>query len=305
MISFLDPGGEVFLANLSRIESANQQTEEQISSGVRINQPEDAPDEVTQLLQLQASLAGNNQVQANLTQAQNSAQTADQAISNALTLANQAESLGAQGSSITTADSRQNLGQQVQAILQQMVSISQTAINGRYIFSGDADRAAQYQIDPSSPNGVDRLSTAANTQQVQDANGNSFATGLTAEQLFDHRNADDSFASDNMFAALTSLANALNNNDTDGINNALASLKSATSYLGGQQTFYGTLENRLTSSMATATSLNTSLTTQISQIRDTDLSQAAVQLTQGQTELQAALTAQSKVPHTSLFDFLG
>jgi flagellar hook-associated protein 3 FlgL len=221
-------------------------------------------------------------------------------------LTNQAASLGAEGAdSTTTAQTRQQLAQQVQNIFDQVVSTSQTEVGGRYIFSGDDDQSPQYQVDPSSGNGVDQLTTALNTSQAQDTNGDTFPVGLTAAQIFDPRNPDNSYAPGNMFAALTSLYQSLNTDNSAGITSAIASLQTASAYVNTQQGFYGALENRVTNSLNTAATQNTSLTSQISAIEDTNFAEAATQLTEGQTALQAALQAQGKVPTTSLFDFLG
>ena len=305
MLSFVNSAGSVFLANLSQIENTNEQTQTQISSGLKVSQPSDAPDQVSQLLDLQANLSANTQIQTNLTNVQASATAADTAITSTLQLADQASSLGAQGaSSNASATTRQELAQQVQGIFSQILSLSQTSEGGRYIFGGDADTSPSYQADSSQPNGVDRLSTALNTSQVEDTDGNLIPVGLTAGQIFDHRNADDSLASDNLFSALTSLSTALTNNDTAGINTAIDSVQQASQYVNTQQGFYAALQNRLTSGLTAAQSQNVSLTGQISSIRDTDISAAAIQLTQGTTEYQAALEAQSKVPTTTLFNFL-
>jgi flagellar hook-associated protein 3 FlgL len=306
MIPFINAPGQVFLANLTQIENSNERIQEEISSGLQINQASDAPDQITQLLQLQSQLAGNNQVQTNLNNVQAGALAADSSLTSVLQLTNQAASLGAEGAdSTTTAQTRQQLAQQVQNIFDQVVSTSQTEVGGRYIFSGDDDQSPQYQVDPSSGNGVDQLTTALNTSQAQDTNGDTFPVGLTAAQIFDPRNPDNSYAPGNMFAALTSLYQSLNTDNSAGITSAIASLQTASAYVNTQQGFYGALENRVTNSLNTAATQNTSLTSQISAIEDTNFAEAATQLTEGQTALQAALQAQGKVPTTSLFDFLG
>lgn len=167
MISFVDPGGNLFIANLARIESGNEKTQEQISSGLKVAAPEDAPDQVSQLLGLQASLARSTQVQANLANVQTRANAADGAITGTLQLLDQASSLAAQGAgSGVSTQTRQQLADQVQSIFNQVLSLSQTAVNGRYIFSGDNDQSPSYGANPLSPNGVDRLSVALNTSQV-------------------------------------------------------------------------------------------------------------------------------------------
>jgi flagellar hook-associated protein 3 FlgL len=306
MISFSNPQGAVFLANLNVTEAANEKIQEQISSGLTIASPEDGPDQITQLLQLEANQAKNTQVQTNLTNTQTIASSADQALTSVLQTVDQANSAAATGvSSTSDAQTRQILAQQVQTYLTQIVSLSQTAVGGRFVFGGDSDQTPSYQLDSSSANGVDQLSTGSATSLAEDSSGLLFQSGLTAQQIFDPRNSDGSFASGNLFAAMQSLYTALNNNDTAGIANAQASLSQAATYVNAQQGFYGAVQNRLTLALTTASNTSTSLAQQISDLRETDLSQALTQLTQGQTQLQSSLAAESKSPQTSLFNYLG
>jgi flagellin-like hook-associated protein FlgL len=74
--------------------------------------------------------------------------------------------------------------------------------------------------------------------------------------------------------------------------------------LNSKEVFYGATTNRLDSAVTRLNTENVSLQQQISAIRDTDTVQAAVTLTSAETQNQAALEAEAKVPHTSLFDFL-
>ena len=160
-------------------------------------------------------------------------------------------------------------------------------------------------MDTTSATGVDRLVTTQATQQIQDTNGSTFSTSETAQTIFDHRNPDDTVASDNLFAAVSGLQTALANNDTAGINTALDSLHTASDYLNSQQAFYGTVQDRVTNATNAAQSQNVFLQAQIGSIRNADATQAAIELTAGQTDLSAAYAAEAKLPKTSLFDYLG
>jgi flagellar hook-associated protein 3 FlgL len=295
-----------FLADITQVENALNQTSQQISSGYKVTQASDAPDQISTLLQLEANLNSNNQITANLSNVKAQVDTGESVLGNAVTLTQQALSLGAEGaSSIETATQRQTLSQQVQDILSQLVGISNTTVAGKYIFSGDQSASPSYQLDSTSATGVDRLITTQATQQIQDTSGNSYAIGETAQDIFDHRNPDDTVAPDNLFAAVNGLQVALANNDTPGINTALASLQTASSYLDQQQSFYGTVQDQVAASTTAAQSQNVALTAQIGSIRDADLTQDAVELTQGQTAESAAFSAEAKLPTTSLFNYLG
>jgi flagellin-like hook-associated protein FlgL len=178
-------------------------------------------------------------------------------------------------------------------------------VQGRYIFSGDDDQNPSYQLDLSAPNGVDQLTTAGATRQVQNPEGGTFQASLTAQQIFDDQNSDGSSAPDNVFNALNSLRTALLNNDQTGISTSQSLLQQASTHLNNSQAFYGNVENQIQSATSFAATYSTQLTTQISNIEDADVTGAATELTAANTQLQAAFEAQAKVPTTSLFSFLG
>jgi flagellar hook-associated protein 3 FlgL len=295
-----------FLADIAQLQTALNQASQQVSSGYKVTYASDAPDQISTLLQLEANLHTNNQISTNLSNVKAQVDTGESALNSAVQFTEQALSLGSSGaSSIETAAQRQTLALQVQSIQSQLVGIANTNVAGKYIFSGDQGNSPSYQLDPASPTGVDRLVTTQATQQIQDTNGVSFPIGKTAQDIFDHRNPDDTVASDNLFAAINSLQVALTNNDTPGINTALASLQTASSYLNQQQAFYGSVQTQLAASTAAAQSQNVSLTAQIGAIRDADITQAAIELTAGQTAQTAAFSAEAKLPATSLFNYLG
>ena len=306
MIQSLNPSAELFLANVDRIQSQINQAESEVSSGLKISQPSDAPDQLEGLMRIRADLARNTQVSTNLSEVKAETDTAEQSLSTATQLLDTVTSLGTQGANFTqTASSRQAMALQVQGILEQLVGLSNTTVQGRFVFSGDQDQSPSYDLNLANPNGVDRLLTTQATRQVTDASGVSFTVGLTAQNIFDHRNPDDTLAPDNVFAAVNSLRVALQSNDQVAITTALTGLSTADTYLNSQLSFYGSVQNRIQSAQTFAGQQSVQLQSALSQTQDADVTQAAVTLTQSQTQLQAALSAQAARPRTSLFDFLG
>jgi flagellar hook-associated protein 3 FlgL len=306
MIQSLNPSAELFLANVDRIQSQINQAESEVSSGLKISQPSDAPNQLEGLMRIRADIDRNTQVTTNLSEVKAETDTAEQSLSTATQLLDTVTSLGTQGANFTqTASSRQAMALQVQGILEQLVGLSNTTVQGRFVFSGDQDQSPSYDLNLANPNGVDRLLTTQATRQVTDASGVSFTVGLTAQNIFDHRNPDDTLAPDNVFAAVNSLRLALQSNDQAGITTALTGLSTADTYLNSQLSFYGSVQNRIQSAQTFAGQQNVQLQSALSQTQDADVTQAAVTLTQSQTQLQAALSAQAARPRTSLFDFLG
>jgi flagellar hook-associated protein 3 FlgL len=305
MISGVNPAAEQFLADLSRVQSQIDQANRQISSGLKISQPSDAPDELGGLLRLRADIARNAQVSTNLAQVKSDTDTAEQSLETATQLMDRITSLASQGANGTeTASQRASIAQEVSGLLDQLVGLSQTTVQGRFVFSGDQDQSPQYQINLASANGVDRLTTPTATRQVQDGSGVGFSVGKTAQDIFDHRNSDDSLASDNVFAAVNSLRVSLVNNDQAGIVTALNSLHQAGDYLNTQLAYYGSVQSRISDATDFAAKQKTQLQIDLGSLQDADITQAALQLTQSTTQLNTALSAEAKIPRTSLFDFL-
>lgn len=306
MITNLDPASELFLANVGRIQERLAEANRQVSSGKRVTDPSDAPDQIDAILQLRADREQNSQIRSNLAVALTDVQSADGALSSAIKVMDRARVLAGQGASSTLdATSRQTLAGEVQALLDRMVAFSQTAVQGRYIFSGDREDAPAYQIDAATPTVVTRLLTAPATRRIEDPAGGTFAAAKTAQEIFDHRNADDTAASDNVFAALSGVHAALLNSDPAASGAALNAVKAASDRLNSMQAFYGSVQNRVKDATSFAERYDTDIRKQLSQKEDADVAAAALEATQGGTQLQAAFQMRALLPRHSLFEFIG
>jgi len=308
MISLLQGSTELFLTELGQVEQRAAEANQQVSSGLKIRVASDAPDQIGNLLQLRSYLARNTQIQSNLTLAQTDAQAADNALSSSIQLMDRAITLASQGASATmTTQGRQSLAQEIQAIQQQMVANANTSVGGRYIFSGDNDSILAYTYDFNSQasNAVDQGSTAGSTRQIEDPAGGSYPAALTAQQIFDDRNADGSYASDNVFQALNNLYNALESGDSDSIAGTISNLQAASTHLNSMQSFYGEVEDRIQAGQTFVNNYATQLQTEISNVQDADVPAAIMETTQANTAEEASLAMEAKLPHTSLFNYLG
>jgi len=305
MLQNLDPVRDKFLAALASLNSRITRTQEQITSGVRISRPSDDPSAVGDVLHLQSDIGRVSQVTANLNNVKSEVDSASGVVQDAVSLLDQARSLAAQGASATLSSSgRVSLAAQAEQILNALVNASRATFAGRYLFSGDSSSQPAYDVNLANANGVDRLLTAPATRLIQDSNGVRFAVSKTAQDLFDHRNPDDSIASDNVFAAVNNLRFALLNNDQPGTSAAAASLQQAQDYLSLQGTFYGAVQNRITNSLDMAQKFQLQWRSALSDEKDTDVAAATTELSQERLSQQAAMQAQASMPRNSLFDFL-
>ncbi len=306
MISNLSPSAEAFLANMERVQRRVEEANRQVSSGKRVNVASDAPDEVATILQLHADQTRNGQIRSNLALAKTDADAADTALAAAAKIMDRARTLGAQGANFTLdATGRQSIADEIESLQEQMLSISRTTVQSRYIFSGDQDASPAYDLDLTSPTGVTALNTSFATRRVEDPAGGSFAVTKSAADIFDARNADGTPSISNVFAALNNMRLALTANDTDQINAAILGLQNAADHLNTAEAFYGSVQSRIQDAVNYGTTYDVQLKTELSQKEDADVTAAAMDLSQGTIQLQAAFQMEAKMPRTSLFDYIG
>ncbi len=309
MTSSINPSIATFLSNLQQIENRASTAEQQLSSGLRVSVASDDPDEISSILQLRAQIAGVQQTQQNITTVTSQVNSGENAIQQAIQVLDTATSLATEAAgSSTTASTRSNIATEVQGILQQLVSLSQTSMNGQYIFSGNQSGQPQYTL-PAGGNFVQQMFEAGAPPQIADSNGMMISTGLTAQQIFDDQVGGGAGtgnpAPDNVFATVSGLATALQNNDTAGIQTALANLQSASAHLNDESSVYGADQNNLTAAGNTASQSLLSLQQQLSNEQDANAAQASLNLTQANTDEQAAMSAEAMLKPQSLFSYLG
>ena len=289
---------ESFVANLNLLENRITVTNQQISSGVRVSQPSDDPGAVEPILTTQAEIDRVTQVQANLNTAKTVASTADSALQTANSVMNQLVTIAAQGASGTaTADTRTSLSAQVGQLEQQLVSLADTSVQGRYIFAGDNPTTQPYTFDGTNPPSA-AVPNPLNTGVIRDASGNSIVPTLTAQQIFDS-------PAGSVFQAVDSLRVALQNDNQAGATTAATSLKTAAVQLNLGAESIGAAEDWIGNASTDAAQRLTTLQAQLSGLRDTDITAAATQLTLDQTAYEAAISSQASLPTKTLFSYLG
>ncbi|HEX5430711.1 MAG TPA: flagellin [Bryobacteraceae bacterium] len=300
MISNLNPTAQQFVDGVNRISDDMQKAQSQLSTGLRVTQVSDAPDEISTLLQARANLSATQQIQSNLGRVKTEVDAGEQALQSAVQLFDQVQTLGAEGDTDTaTAEARADLAQELGSILQQMVGLTGTTVEGRFIFSGDSDQQVPYTVDLTQANPVSAYLGSASTRVAQHPNGTTFSIAETAQTIFD--SAD---ASTNVFAAINNLRNALVNNDDASIQSAVNGLSKAGEYLNRQLAFYGTTQNKIAEATDYGSTLATQLQVQIGNLEDADMTAAIEDFTQAQVQQQAALESRAQMPRATLFDYL-
>jgi flagellar hook-associated protein 3 FlgL len=308
MITGIDPSAEQFLTDLTRTQAKADRASRQLSSGLKFNDASDAPDQVSDILQLRADIRRNLQIGSNLQNIKTEVDTAEQAVQTAEQILERVRLLAAQGfTGLQTPEGRLAIAEEVRTLQEQLVSLSATQVGTRYVFGGDADQTAPYSLDLLNPDvggGVVQANSAQATRQIQDPLGNTFGVDRTAQQIFDHQNPPGTPAADNVFTAVNQLRVALTANDIPGIANAMAALTQAGDYLNRQLGFYGASQNRIAAATDLSQKMDLNFQSALSGKQDADLAQVILELNQAKTQEQATLMARAQMRKTSLFDYL-
>src|ERR1700691_3853557 len=190
MISPLSASSQAFLVGLDQIEQREQQAQTELTTGLKISVVSDAPDQISTWLQTRSDLNQAQQITSNLGIVTTEVNSAETALHCAVSLVDNAQSLGTEGASdLASSDTQQNVADQLGTILQQLVAAANTTVGGRYIFSGDSDQQEPYTIDLTQTNPISAYQGSAATRQIQTSNGSQIAVSLNAQTIFDSPNS--------------------------------------------------------------------------------------------------------------------
>ncbi len=300
MLSNLNSSFQSFVNTMEQISQRMSTAQRQIATGLRVSTISDEPDSISILLQARADLASTTQVQKNLSRVKTETDGGEQALESGVSLVERVKVLGGAGLTGTaTADSRKSMAGQIGSIMEQLVGLANTTIEGRHLFAGDADQTQPYTIDLNATPAISMYAGGDVTRQIQHPNGTRFSVSKTAQEIFDSPDATK-----NVFTALSNLKTALETNDDAAIAAAVPRVGTSLDHLNTELAYYGTVQNKVADATSFGSQLVLQLRTHVGSLQDADMTEAILELTQAQLQQNAALQAQAKVPRTSLFDYL-
>ncbi len=277
-------------------QGANQISEqisvlqEQATTGLSITRPSDAPEQVTYLHELSSQQDDQAVWSTNADRAMSYLDTADSALSSMSDLITSARELATQYASETySAEDREAGTAEVQAIMDGLVSLANTQLAGRYVFSGSAydseafDATGTYQGDTGSP--TTRVGT---NQEV--------ATGFVGSELLQ--------GDTDIFAAVSDLITALADDDTDAITAAMGDLEAAGEQISAARTDVAAAYNTAEDASEVATNMEMLISEAIEATAGADLVSVYTQLSELQTSYEAVLQITSSTQSTNLFSMM-
>jgi flagellar hook-associated protein 3 FlgL len=271
--------------------------QEQLTTGRIINRPSDDPTAATSAMRLRSSVAEQNQYARNANDAVAWLNQIDATFSSMTGPVRRARDIAVQGANdgAMGPQARAALATEVDQIREGLISTANTTYLGRPVFGGITNGDVAYAADGTwvgipgvgTPGGVVRAVGDGVKIRV-DVEGPT-AFGPDTDSLFSH---------------LADLSTALKAGDPAGMATAIDKLSADSARITDTQASIGARTVRVEQAQQAAGDAELSLKSSLSEIENTDLAKATVDLQLQEVAYQAALAATARVIQPSLLDFL-
>lgn len=268
---------------------------DRIASGKAFRRASEAPVEASQASMLQEHLDHLDAVGRSATDAMSRLNVTDAKLQQAFDLYARLKELVVQASNATTAASgRQAIAEEVVQIRDSLVAIANSEYLGQPLFAGVSEQLA---VSPDGSGGWQFTGDASDVIERRITPTESLRVNVTAAEVFQAAGTD-------MFTMLDDLATALGSDDLDGIRTAHQQLDDLRQALAGAQAQIGAAANRVDVSIARNAATSTTVTAQLSQVRDIDLAEAVTSQAMLDAAYRAALGVTGRAGNLSLLDYL-
>ena len=279
---------DVVKYNLSKASEEMNNANRIVSSGKRISDLSDDPVGLTQSLKIKSVLSGLDQMGRNISVGKSWLVSSESALSHVQELISEAKALSVQMASSTTgAAQRASASLTVQNILDEVVSLANTEVGGRYIFSGSKTDTTPFSSDGTTYYGNDEPFA------VKIGRDTTIQVGRDGEEVFG-----------TIFTILGDLRDDLSGNNVDGIRASLDNLTADFNEISSKISDIGSKTSRMEIKENIFQDLKIVNTDRLSAIEDADIAEAIIDLKEKELAYQAALASSSKVMQLSLVDYL-
>lgn len=275
--------------------------QEAVASGKRINHLSDDALGAARALDLTSYATSLDQYRRNIDNASSVLAQTDTALSEATDVLNRAKEIALSLANGTrSAEDRREAVSEIHGTFQQLLTIGNTKLDGRYIFAGYKNDTAPFS------EGVGGVIYAGDTNEIhtQTSPSTSLAVTLPGNKVFQGTTLA---AGTDLFDTLSDLETALTANDVtgpNGINTQIGRLDAALDQVLSFRTQVAARQNSADVAKESLSALHLRTTELRSQLEDADPIQVYSELARQQYAFEAALQSASQVIQPSLLDYL-
>ncbi|MBN1843467.1 MAG: flagellar hook-associated protein FlgL [Deltaproteobacteria bacterium] len=285
--------------NLAKITEELNRANMVVATQKRILKLSDDPVGLTQVLSMKSSLSNIEQLSRNISMGKSWLVASESAQTSVQDLVSEAKALCVQMASANTgAAERRSAAEIVQNTLEEVVSLANTQVNGRYVFAGSKTDAAAFTLN--SDNSV-TYNGDSNPFTIKIGKDATVEIGGDGQAAFQPSGAG---GSDDIFRILKDLKTALQGNDISGIQTAMTNLDTHFDHNSAQIADVGSKMIRMEIKDNVLQNLDIATTESLSKIEDAEITEAIMDLKAKEVAYQAALAASSKVLQLSLVNYM-
>ena len=300
-----------FLLDVNRQREALDRATSELYTGSKLQRPSDDPFGAERVMQLKAEQSRNEQYLTNGRQALDQLSHTDAVIEQVQLVLNKTMALTSQGASAAATPSlRSALATQVKGIKDQLLSLANTAVQGKPLFAGTMTNVTPFAVNAVTgaidyAGNSDAIMTRVDDTTLVQTNvtGDELFAGATFTSTFTDVN-NNVVTSGDVFDVLDSIQQALTNDDTAALLTGLDDLRAAVDQTDVVRSEVGATLNHLDSQQERVTDENLRLLADQTGYEAADQVGAIVRLNESQTALQATLGANARVVRLSLLDYL-
>lgn len=285
--------------SLNRLDT----TQQQLSSGKKINQPSDDPYGTSLTLQLNNQISNLTSYSNNVTDGTGWAQAGNAALSDITNAVQRIRELvvqasnGSQNQTGMSADAAE-----VNQLIDQIKQDANTQYNGQYIFSGAATGTEPYQAGSNDAYAGD---TGQVTRQIGPNTSLAVNANLSGVLGTGQTTSGQPAGDGKLLNTLRNIANDMQSGNASALSGAdLGQLDTNLGSLTGLTADLGATTDRLQMAASRIQTLQASDAQSLSNTQDADMAQTEVDFSTQQAALTAALQAGAKIVQQSLMDFL-
>ncbi|NRD79398.1 flagellar hook-associated protein FlgL [Bacillus sp. BRMEA1] len=282
---------QTLLANLQTNYRNLSQTQQELSSGKKINKPSDDPVAAVRAMNYQSTLNEIDQYKRNVSDGSSWMQSTDSSLDEVTQVLQRVRELTVQaGNSTNSSTDLQAIKDEITQLSGHLVEVGNSEIGGRYLFGGTATTTAPCDGSQNPP-AVSNNNGAVNYQVGK---GSTVQINVTGNQVFNQNGG--------MFNVLKSITDSIDNgtNPSDQLNNLDAQINNVITI----RSDLGARMNRMDLSSSRLDGLEQSTNNLMSNEVDVDIAQAYTNFSAQQAVYNSALSAGAKIIQPSLVDFL-
>lgn len=288
---------ESIVRQIQQLSSQQAKLQNQVSTGLKISQPEDDPAAVGRVLNLESDQRQLAQFQSNATRAFELNQASYSGLQSIKKVSDRATEIGTLGASVNSAASAEAYGVEVDQLIEQSVQFANSRFGNDYLYAGTAVDTPPFTVTRDSAGAITAVQYVGNAERTTIALSETASVapgteGTTNTGLGDFLNH------------LISLRDALKANDTTGVTAAQTNLIASEDLLVSSLAEHGGVQTRIEATQTQLSDRSLSLQKLVSGETEADLPATIVKLTQTQTAYQAALQSAANIMKISLLDYI-